>query len=381
MSLSSNILVIDMFYVKLTLLVSFQWDLFRVNELEHFVAMLMRLYKEELEQIVMSYENYRLALLREKERREQTMGKAIPLPQSVEHQQQIQRKISMENHPQAINPQNLQGVPQNVTLAGAQNIGQGQVQSVNQVIPRSSSPGLVQGAEMASVNSGLSQHNSNLPHLAGLFSQQQRLFLHDQQPRLPSQPQVAVSRPLLQHHQLLQQQQQQIQLHHLRQQQIQQHVQQQQQQLLQQQILQHRLQQQQQLQHMHVAQQLPPSSLLHQHQLLNSHLQQQQQHMQQIQHNQQHVQGFQIHQQHQHPQSSRPQSPGLQQIQSQQLQNPQFVQSPQPSQTAQPVTQTQSQIPSSLQPTQQQQQIQTSQFSQQQQPQQKSLTQNIETKV
>ncbi|XP_022904504.1 protein salvador homolog 1 [Onthophagus taurus] len=39
------------------------WDLFRLNELDCFNAMLTRLYKQELQNIVMRYESYRAALL------------------------------------------------------------------------------------------------------------------------------------------------------------------------------------------------------------------------------------------------------------------------------------------------------------------------------
>uniref|UniRef100_T1JJ13 Protein salvador homolog 1 n=1 Tax=Strigamia maritima TaxID=126957 RepID=T1JJ13_STRMM len=46
-----------------------KWELFRLPELESFQAMLQRLYKQELEDIVMSYEGYRLGLMREMERR------------------------------------------------------------------------------------------------------------------------------------------------------------------------------------------------------------------------------------------------------------------------------------------------------------------------
>ncbi|XP_074650442.1 uncharacterized protein LOC141905471 [Tubulanus polymorphus] len=46
-----------------------KWELFRLPELEGFDAMLTRLFKQELEEIVMGYEAYRLALLRESERR------------------------------------------------------------------------------------------------------------------------------------------------------------------------------------------------------------------------------------------------------------------------------------------------------------------------
>ncbi|XP_050405061.1 scaffold protein salvador [Patella vulgata] len=48
-----------------------KWDLFRLNELEYFDALIIRLYKQELEQLVMSYEAYRAALNREKERQKQ----------------------------------------------------------------------------------------------------------------------------------------------------------------------------------------------------------------------------------------------------------------------------------------------------------------------
>ena len=55
--------------------------------------MLMRLHKQDLEQIVMSYEAYRIALIREMERRmkekqgQQVLSTAIALPQNIEHQQ------------------------------------------------------------------------------------------------------------------------------------------------------------------------------------------------------------------------------------------------------------------------------------------------------
>lgn len=45
-----------------------RWDMFRVNELDCYNAMLTRLYKQELEKIVMRYESYRAALLVEMEK-------------------------------------------------------------------------------------------------------------------------------------------------------------------------------------------------------------------------------------------------------------------------------------------------------------------------
>ncbi|XP_023221190.1 protein salvador homolog 1-like [Centruroides sculpturatus] len=46
-----------------------KWQLFRLPELDCFQGMLNRLHRQELEGIVMKYEAYRLALLREMERR------------------------------------------------------------------------------------------------------------------------------------------------------------------------------------------------------------------------------------------------------------------------------------------------------------------------
>ncbi|XP_014772695.1 scaffold protein salvador [Octopus bimaculoides] len=46
-----------------------KWPLFRLGELEYFDALLTRLYKQELQNIVMQYENHRTNLLREVEKR------------------------------------------------------------------------------------------------------------------------------------------------------------------------------------------------------------------------------------------------------------------------------------------------------------------------
>ncbi|XP_029055818.1 protein salvador homolog 1 isoform X2 [Osmia lignaria lignaria] len=64
-----------------------RWELFRLPELDCFNAMLTRLYKQELEEVVMRYEEYRSALLCEMEQRlkelnPETSG-AIALRQSL----------------------------------------------------------------------------------------------------------------------------------------------------------------------------------------------------------------------------------------------------------------------------------------------------------
>lgn len=67
-------------YSKKTIL---QWELFRLNELEYFDALLRRQYKQDLEQIVMTYEVYRNALNRELERRQK---------ENLQQQQQQQQQ-------------------------------------------------------------------------------------------------------------------------------------------------------------------------------------------------------------------------------------------------------------------------------------------------
>ncbi|XP_014673538.1 PREDICTED: protein salvador homolog 1-like [Priapulus caudatus] len=62
-----------------------KWELFRLQELEGYEAMLRRLYRQEVEQIVMAYEAYRLALLREMEQRLlQRQKQQQPLTQDIE---------------------------------------------------------------------------------------------------------------------------------------------------------------------------------------------------------------------------------------------------------------------------------------------------------
>lgn len=46
-----------------------KWELFTLKELENFAGLLIRLHRQDLEHIVMSYERYRIALTREMERR------------------------------------------------------------------------------------------------------------------------------------------------------------------------------------------------------------------------------------------------------------------------------------------------------------------------
>lgn len=54
----------------------FQWELFRLPELECFQAMLNRLYRQELEDLVLGYEAYRAGLQREIDEREKILSKS-----------------------------------------------------------------------------------------------------------------------------------------------------------------------------------------------------------------------------------------------------------------------------------------------------------------
>ncbi|KAE8749320.1 hypothetical protein FOCC_FOCC004027 [Frankliniella occidentalis] len=57
-----------------------KWEMFRLPELDCFNVMLTRLYKQELEEIVMRYEAYRSALAYEAERRVTAQHKILALP-------------------------------------------------------------------------------------------------------------------------------------------------------------------------------------------------------------------------------------------------------------------------------------------------------------
>ncbi|XP_059161538.1 scaffold protein salvador-like [Physella acuta] len=71
-----------------------KWELFTLKQLENFAALLIRLYKQDLEHIVMSYERYRNALNRESDRRKKERQGQQPLaitnlpyqPSLVQHQ-------------------------------------------------------------------------------------------------------------------------------------------------------------------------------------------------------------------------------------------------------------------------------------------------------
>lgn len=243
-------------------LVSFQWDLFRLNEIEVFDAMLMRLHKQELEQIVMSYEAYRSALIREMERRKkenQVPSQSRALPQSVEHQKQIQNEGLLPGRLYNISAQGSgQPTSQGATPGIQQNVGHGFPRNVDQISAIPVTIGLPQAVQGPMVQQNMVRANlnfktatpaassnpANLPQgvnpaagQQGTTAAERMMMLHSQ----ASENQFAMQKTVTTQHHLMQQHQQiQQQLEQLRQEQLQRH--------LQQQLIQQRLMQQQHMQ-------------------------------------------------------------------------------------------------------------------------------------
>lgn len=243
-------------------LVSFQWDLFRLNEIEVFDAMLMRLHKQELEQIVMSYEAYRSALIREMERRKkenQVPSQSRALPQSVEHQKQIQNEGLLPGRLYNISAQGSgQPTSQGATPGIQQNVGHGFPRNVDQISAIPVTIGLPQSVQGPMVQQNMVRANlnfktatpaapsnpANLPQgvnpaagQQGTTAAERMMMLHSQ----ASENQFAMQKTVTTQHHLMQQHQQiQQQLEQLRQEQLQRH--------LQQQLIQQRLMQQQHMQ-------------------------------------------------------------------------------------------------------------------------------------
>ena len=77
-----------------------KWELFRLPELDCYDNVLKRLYKQELETIVMNYEAYRSAMAREMERR-RAEGHSRHFPASQQQQSQQQPQMLQLPPPQS----------------------------------------------------------------------------------------------------------------------------------------------------------------------------------------------------------------------------------------------------------------------------------------
>ena len=77
----------EVFRLKLVIsfFASLQWDLFRYTELDCWQTMLKRLFKREVEQVVMRYEEYGQALQRELERRQKQQNRHSKQGDSVKN--------------------------------------------------------------------------------------------------------------------------------------------------------------------------------------------------------------------------------------------------------------------------------------------------------
>lgn len=220
-----------------------KWDLFQLNQMETFDAMLNRLCKQELEKIVMSYERYRTALNRELERRRQEM--------SIEDSDN-QSRTNNEKDRQTPVTSSAQ-----VSRSNSSASAKGQSQPVRDQTVQSSDNGLFQHDQ------GTMYENENILQYQRQLQQQQlaqrRLLLHMQeqqqlQQQFQQQQQQLSSQEQLQYQYMLLRQQQQ------RQQQmspLQQQYQQQQAAAYQQLLQQHHYQQLQQLYQQQQQQQQP----------------------------------------------------------------------------------------------------------------------------
>ncbi|XP_056020545.1 uncharacterized protein LOC125649501 isoform X2 [Ostrea edulis] len=249
-----------------------KWDLFRLNEIEVFDAMLMRLHKQELEQIVMSYEAYRSALIREMERRKkenQVPPQTLALPQNVKHQKQIPNEglsgrlynIGAQGSGQSPTQGASQGIQQSVGHGFSRNVDQMSGMPANIGLSQAVQGQMIQqnmvrtNVNYPNTSSAISNNSSNLPQAVnpnagqlGKTAAERMMMLHSQ----ASENQFAMQKTVTTQHHLMQQHQQiQQQLEQLRQEQMQRH--------LQQQLIQQRMLQQQHMQHfqLHGAQILP----------------------------------------------------------------------------------------------------------------------------
>lgn len=177
-----------------------KWDLFTVSQLEHYDAMLMRLHKQELEQIVMSYESYRMALNRAMDNRKKEQQSSQPqlpmqlaLPPNLEHHDMLQRQLPA-----------LQEALQQKMLA--QNSGNQNKGHWHQLEPTGKQHVLPQQQQ---IPQHLHQHIQH--HQQQLHLQQQQKELHLQQQYLQHQQQQLRQKEL-------QLQQQQFQQQHIKQQ-------------------------------------------------------------------------------------------------------------------------------------------------------------------
>ncbi|XP_053374530.1 bromodomain-containing protein DDB_G0280777-like [Mercenaria mercenaria] len=319
-----------------------KWDLFQLNQMETFDAMLNRLCKQELEKIVMSYERYRTGLNRELERRRQEMA-----------------KDEGDNQTRTNNEKDRQ-TP--VTSGAAQ-------------VSRSNSSASVKGQGQALRDQTVQSSESSLfQHDQGTMYENENILQLQRQ--LQQQQQELAQRRLLAQFQEQQQLQQQQQLQHQQQQQQQQQMPSQEQQLqyqymlLRQQQLQQLQQQQQQRQQMSPLQQQYQQQ---QQQAAYQHLLQQQHHYQQLQ---QLYQQQQQQQQQQQPSQAQyvVSHPNILMTQGQMVSKPSVLGSPQ-SNTQVPGSQ---QLFYQLSSSQQQQQLKSQQVGAQQQLQGQGLLSQLQ---
>lgn len=180
-----------------------KWDLFQLNQMETFDAMLNRLYKKELEEIVMSYEKYRTSLNRELERRRQEMSK-----------EQDDKTESEKDHrtPLSNGSSQVQRSNSSASTKSQGQVSKGQGQGANQ-LPESEEEGMFQHDQgtMYENENILQQFQQQQQEMAqrrlwAQIQEQQKLQYQQQQQHMPEQLHYQY---MLLRQQYLQQQQQQ----------------------------------------------------------------------------------------------------------------------------------------------------------------------------
>ncbi|XP_052767358.1 scaffold protein salvador-like [Mya arenaria] len=168
-----------------------KWDLFQLNQMETFEAMLNRLYKQELEKIVMSYEAYRAALNQEKSQRLQREKLENQKSESEDNNKQV--PVTSGSQVQRSNSSASKGQP------GGQGRNQGQGQGLQQ--GDDESVGLF-GSDQGTVYENdtiLKQHLKQVQQQQEVAQLQQRLkMLKEQQMLLQQQQQIKQQQQLQQ---------------------------------------------------------------------------------------------------------------------------------------------------------------------------------------
>ncbi|KAK3609296.1 hypothetical protein CHS0354_038004 [Potamilus streckersoni] len=190
-----------------------KWELFQKDQLETFDAMLIRLYKQELEKIVMSYEAYRAALLREIDQKKQKKAEQqSKQEQSLSDGQQVMPVSSSSTVSQIQSAQQgYQSEAQQMYQSPATSLQQQQQQMTQHIMAAQDA-----GTMYENVQPGMLQHYQRQLAQQEEMLQSQRAMPQKLYHPLQNYPNFIYLQQLLlqQQYEQLQKKQQEIQLHH-----------------------------------------------------------------------------------------------------------------------------------------------------------------------